>query len=158
MPTAAAADPIEEFRSWLGAAAAAGEAESGTAMTLATADRAGRPSARIVLLKAVDASGFRFFTNRDSRKGAELGANPSAALCFHWPRLERQVRVEGTVALLADAEARFAGREVERPPFWGGYLLAPERIEFWSGRANRLHERLLYTRANTGWTTARLYP
>ena len=190
-------DPIAEFRSLLAAAAAAGEPEGGTAMTLATADRAGRPSARIVLLKGVDAAGFRFFTNRDSRKGRELAGNPGGALCFHWARLECQVRVEGTVAALGDAEsdayfrarprgsqlgawasaqsqllasraelaarlaaaeARFAGREVERPPFWGGYLLTPERIEFWSGRADRLHDRLLYTRAAGGWTATRLSP
>jgi len=74
-------------------------------MTLATVDDAGRPSARIVLLKDVDARGFVFYTNYESRKGRELLAHPWAALCFHWQPMERQVRVEGPVERVTDAEA-----------------------------------------------------
>ena len=81
-------------------------------MTLATADAAGAPSARVVLLKDVDERGFAFYTNYDSRKGRDLAANPRAALCFFWQPLERQVRVEGTVGRVsrAESEAYFRSR------------------------------------------------
>jgi pyridoxamine 5'-phosphate oxidase len=77
-----------------------------TAMTLATADAKGRPSARIVLLKGVDPRGFVFFTNYASRKGKELAANPQAALAFLWKELERQVRIEGAVERVTPDESR----------------------------------------------------
>lgn len=89
-----ARDPVEQFRVWMDCAVAAGLAEP-TAMTLATATREGRPSARIVLLKRFDAAGFVFATNYGSRKGGELESNPLAALLFHWQPLHRQVRIEG---------------------------------------------------------------
>lgn len=89
-------DPVVQFGRWFEQARAADMIEP-NAMTLATASPAGRPSARMVLLKGFDAGGFVFFTNYDSRKGAELAANPLAALVFWWPPLERQVRVEGRV-------------------------------------------------------------
>lgn len=98
------ADPIVQFRAWFDEAAAAGATEP-TAMALATATPDGRPSLRMVLLKAVDERGFTFFTNTESRKGRELAANPRAALVFRWEVVERQVRVAGTVELLAAAEA-----------------------------------------------------
>src|SRR5436309_1475716 len=79
--------------------------EDVTAMTLATADKEGRPSARIVLLKGVDERGFIFFTNYDSRKGHELGENPQAAVAFYWAELERQVCVAGEVSKLSEAES-----------------------------------------------------
>jgi pyridoxamine 5'-phosphate oxidase len=83
-----------------------------TAVTLATADAAGRPSARQVLLKGFDARGFAFYTNYDSRKGRELAENPHAALCFYWPWLDEQVRIEGAVERLpaAESDAYFATR------------------------------------------------
>ncbi|MCS6945742.1 MAG: pyridoxamine 5'-phosphate oxidase [Sutterellaceae bacterium] len=96
-------DPLRQFQRWLDEALAAQVAEP-NAMTLATADATGRPSARIVLLKGFDARGFVFFTNYESRKAAELEANPHAALLFFWPELERQVRIEGKVARV-EAEA-----------------------------------------------------
>jgi pyridoxamine 5'-phosphate oxidase len=104
-------DPIEQFGRWFDEARAASVPEA-NAMTLATADAAGNPSARIVLLKSVDARGFAFYTNYDSRKGRELAANPRAALCFFWQPLERQVRVEGTVEKVGreESEAYFGGR------------------------------------------------
>ncbi len=97
-------DPIVQFRRWFDEAHAAGLYEP-NAMTLATAAPDGAPSARMVLLKGVDEHGFVFYTNLGSRKGRELRANPRAALCFHWPPLEVQVRVEGEATLVTDAEA-----------------------------------------------------
>jgi pyridoxamine 5'-phosphate oxidase len=97
-------DPFLLFARWLDEAKA-GEPNDHNAMTLATADAAGRPSARMVLLKDAGAGGFVFYTNLDSRKGQELAANPNAALLFHWKSLRRQVRVEGKVAQVSDAEA-----------------------------------------------------
>jgi len=99
-----AIDPIVRFQEWL-AEAHAREATDATAMSLATADATGRPAVRMVLLKAVDARGFVFYTNLASPKIADVGVNPRAALCFHWPKLERQVRIEGRVELVSDAEA-----------------------------------------------------
>ena len=192
-------DPIEHFASWLADAIAQDRAclPEPTAMTLATVDDAGRPSARIVLLKAVNTRGFVFYTNYESRKGRELLARRWAALCFHWQPLERQVRVEGSVSTVSDAEAdayfasrqrmsrigawasrqsetlestaalearvremeaRFAGSDVPRPPHWSGFRVRPERIEFWNGRAYRLHERLLYERDGDAWRTRQLFP
>ena len=104
-------DPIATFQR-LFAEAQQRETADATAAALATADAEGRPSVRIVLVKGVDELGFRFFTNLDSRKARELEENPRAALCFHWPVLARQVRVEGTVEPLSEAEsdAYFASR------------------------------------------------
>jgi pyridoxamine 5'-phosphate oxidase len=167
------------------------------AMTLATVDRAGRPSSRAVLLKGVDERGFVFYTNYDSRKGRELAENPHAALTFYWADLGRQVCVAGTVAKLpaAESEAYFKSRprgsrlaawasnqseavadrgaldarwnemaakfpgDVPLPPNWGGYVLRPERIEFWQGRLSRLHDRFCYTRQpDDSWKAERLAP
>lgn len=168
------------------------------AMTLATADQQGRPSARVVLLKGVDQRGFVFYTNYASRKAQELTENPRAALVFYWSDQERQVCVKGEISKLSpeesDAyfktrprgsqlgawaskqsavirdrvaleeqwrqmEARFPGEAIPRPDFWGGYLLRPVRIEFWQGRANRLHDRFCYTRQpDQSWVIERLSP
>lgn len=97
-------DPIRQFSRWFDEALAAEVAEP-NAMVLATADTAGRPSARVVLLKGFDERGFVFFTNYESRKGVELTANPQAALLFFWPEMERQVRIEGAVERVADDES-----------------------------------------------------
>ncbi|MBS0321590.1 MAG: pyridoxamine 5'-phosphate oxidase [Proteobacteria bacterium] len=104
-------DPFVQFALWLDAAIAAKALEP-SAMTLATVDADGRPSARVVLLKGVDGRGLVFYTNRDSRKGRELGARARAALVFFWPELERQVRVEGAVERTSEADdnAYFARR------------------------------------------------
>jgi pyridoxamine 5'-phosphate oxidase len=194
-PPATDPNPIAQFHAAVARAQAAGVDTTPT--TLATADADGRPSARMVLLRGVDERGFVFHTNYNSRKGRELDANPYAALCFHWPTLEEQIRIEGAVARLpadesdayfagrprgsqigawasaqseelaereqfdaqyAAAEARFAGKPVPRPPYWGGFLLAPSRIEFWYGRSSRLHDRILYVREGTEWRIKRLYP
>ena len=97
-------DPHALFETWF-AEAMAGEPHDANAMTLATADAAGAPSARMVLLKEHDPRGFVFFTNLDSRKGGELADNAQAALLFHWKSLRRQVRIEGPVELVTEAEA-----------------------------------------------------
>ncbi|HXH03385.1 MAG TPA: pyridoxamine 5'-phosphate oxidase [Candidatus Competibacteraceae bacterium] len=95
-------NPIHQFQRWFAEALEA-KAHDANAMTLATVDAAGQPHARIVLLKGVDERGFCFYTNYQSDKGLELAVNPHAALCFFWPELERQVRIEGTVERV-DAE------------------------------------------------------
>ncbi|MHA6721636.1 pyridoxamine 5'-phosphate oxidase [Sphingomonas sp. RS2018] len=104
-------DPLAIFDAWL-AEAGAGEPNDPNAMALATADARGRPSVRMVLLKGHDARGFVFYTNDEGRKAGELAANPHAALLFHWKSLRRQVRVEGAVEPVTDAEsdAYFASR------------------------------------------------
>ena len=106
-----APDPYRQFEHWLAEAVTAQLYEP-NAMTLATVDSAGRPAARIVLLKMFDSRGFVFFTNYQSRKGRELAANPGAALLFFWPELERQVRIEGKATPIDSAESAdyFASR------------------------------------------------
>jgi pyridoxamine 5'-phosphate oxidase len=189
-----ASDPFDQFREWLDAAQEAG-VPLADAMALATATVDGAPSARFVLLRALD-TGFVFFTNYGSRKGRELEANPRAALVFHWQPLGRQIRAEGPVEAVSPAEsaeyfatrprgaqlgawasaqsepipgraelekelARIAGEypgDVPVPPFWGGFRLVPERIEFWQHRDDRLHDRFVYEREDEGWRIRRLAP
>ncbi len=105
-------DPLKLFGEWY-AAAHRHETDLPNAMTLATADARGRVSARMVLLKQHGPDGFVFYTNLDSRKGLDLAANPYAALLFHWKSMKRQIRIEGTVALVGDdeADAYFATRD-----------------------------------------------
>ena len=104
-------DPFALFADWL-AEAGRIEPNDANAMALATADAAGRPSVRMVLLKGQGPDGFVFYTNRESRKAGDLAADPQAALLFHWKSLRRQVRIEGAVAHATDAEsdAYFASR------------------------------------------------
>ena len=113
-------DPIRQFEKWFEEASLSDIAEP-NAMALATSTPEGRPSVRVVLLRAVDQRGFAFFTNYESRKGRELDANPHAALVFFWPGLERQVRIEGQVErvdaeesdrVLPDPPARFEDRRL----------------------------------------------
>ena len=190
--------PFALFGAWF-TEAEASEPNDPNAMALATVAADGMPSVRMVLLKGFDETGFVFFTNLESRKGEQLKANPTAALCFHWKTLQRSVRVEGLVTPVSPAEAdayfatrprssrigawaskqsrplasrfdlerriaeytaRFGLGEVPRPPFWSGFRLAPLRIEFWKNGAFRLHDRLVFTRADLaeGWTIERLFP
>ena len=191
------ADPFALFAEWF-AEAREKELNDAEAMAFATADARGRPSVRMVLLRRFGPEGFGFFTNLDSRKGAELAENPYGALAVHWKSLRRQVRAEGRMEQVSDAEAdayfagrgrdsrigswvsdqsrplesralfearveamrqRFEGEDIPRPPRWSGFRLVPERIEFWSDRPHRLHERRLFTRqADGSWSEGLLYP
>ena len=190
-------DPIKLFRNWFAAALASGS-RLPESMTLATATKDGRPSARVVLLKQIDEAGFVFYTNYRSAKAKELEQNPQAALVFYWAGLDRQVRVEGCVERVSPAESdeyfktrpresqlgalaspqseviesrkvleanlrelenAFRDREVERPAYWGGYRLKPERIEFWENRPGRLHDRIAYhLKPDGSWAITRLAP
>jgi pyridoxamine 5'-phosphate oxidase len=189
-------DPIALFTAWFDEAKRTG-IYLPEAMTAATATRDGHPSARLVLLKGHDERGFVFYTNYESRKAEELAENPRAALVFHWPTLQRQVRIEGAVSKISaeesdayfrtrprgsqlsawaskqsavletrdqleqrfrEYEGQFSGSRVSLPPFWGGYRVVAERMEFWQGRINRLHDRICYVREGAGWTRYRAYP
>ena len=189
-------DPITRFNEWFEKAQQS-EPDLPNAVSLATVGADGQPSLRMVLLKTVDERGFVFYTNLESRKGGELAENPLAALLFHWKSLKRQVRIEGPVETVSDAEADayFATRDrgaqlgawasdqsrpmagrfdlekrvakytaqfgvgpVPRPPFWSGFRLLPHRMEFWSERKFRLHEREQFTRDGAKWRVERLFP
>lgn len=120
-------DPFRMFAAWMEEAIAS-EPNDPNAMTVATASPDGTPAARILLLKGVDERGFVFFTNKESRKGAELAANPRCALLFHWKSLGRQVRIEGSVEDVTDAEADayFASRpRVSRIGAWASQQSRP---------------------------------
>jgi len=189
-------DPLLQFAAWYREAGTSG-LQMPEAATLATASADGAPSARMVLVKDVGELGFVFYSNYESRKGAELASNPRAALLFHWEPLGRQVRVEGAVERLdaedsaayvrsrprgsqlsalgspqsqtiegrpaieqrvAALEESYRGRELPLPTNWGGFQLAPERVEFWQQRRDRLHDRLLYLPDRPGWKIERLAP
>jgi len=190
-------NPIVQFEKWFKEAMQA-EVLEPTAMTLSTVTEAGRPSARIVLLKGVEKNKFSFYTNYQSKKGKELEHNPACALTFFWPELERQVRIEGISerletsisevyfqsrprgsqvgawaspqssiikdrelleARVKEIEKRFEGKEVlPKPHQWGGYAVEPFEIEFWQGRASRLHDRIVYYKNDGEWVLHRLAP
>ena len=189
-------DPFELLARWIDDAGGTDSVEA-IAMCLATAGEDARPSARIVLMRGLDRDGLRFYTSYGSRKGRELTQNPWAAALFFWPKLQRQVRIEGRVSRLSDGESdayfdarprghrlaawaseqsaplesadvleerfahfeeRFEGEEVPRPHSWGGYLLVPVRFEFWTGRPNRMHERIAYSRSGQDWQATLLQP
>jgi pyridoxamine 5'-phosphate oxidase len=189
--------PFKQFAIWFDEAVSAGLQEP-NAMVLTTFGVGEGPHARTVLLKAHDDTGFTFYTNRTSRKGRDLAADPRCCALFPWYGLGRQVIVEGVTRQLskeesepyyhsrawlsqigawasrqssvlesraelddrvAELSARWPeGTEVPMPDFWGGYLIVPDRIEFWQSRQNRLHDRLSYRRSAGGWTIERLSP
>lgn len=98
-------DVLDKFASWFSEADADADIVDSSAVALATSDAQGRPSCRMVLLKSFDSTGFIFYTNLKSRKGMDLRENPAAALCFYWPSMARQVRIEGTVEPVTEDEA-----------------------------------------------------
>lgn len=196
----ALADPIAQFDLWFQAAreTSPGDWFEVNAMTLATADKAGNVSARILLLKGFDHGGPVFFSNYLSDKGRQLTENPQASLCFYWPHREQQIRIEGRVekvspelsdeyfqsrprgsqlgamvsqqsspvnsrlameTRLTELEQEFAAKQIPRPAHWGGYRVLPSRYEFWQGRENRLHDRIVYRATNSGgWLRERISP
>lgn len=191
------ADPLQLLATWHREAHEKGICDP-DAMTLATASPSGRPTARIVLFKGLDAGDILFVSNYASRKGREIDHNPQVALVFYWPALLRQIRVEGRAhraapeasdayfrkrpresqlgawassqsepiasraeleRRFAETEARFSGRDVERPPGWGMYRVTPRSVEVWIGGAHRLHDRFLFERVPDGsWSSQRLCP
>lgn len=191
------ADPIQQFEKWFDEAVQANITEP-NAMHLATVNEAGKPSSRIVLLKAVEAGSFVFYSNYQSKKGRELEQNPACALTFFWAEIERQVRIEGVASRVDDktSEAYFQSRPrgsqigawsspqsavikdrkileeralqmekkfetlqvLPKPQQWGGFTIEPLLIEFWQGRASRLHDRLQYTKIDGQWRIDRLAP
>jgi pyridoxamine 5'-phosphate oxidase len=190
------ANPFLQFAKWFEEAVGA-QVIDPNAMTVCSATKEGKPSARIVLLRNFSESGFVYYTNYNSRKGTEIEKNPNCALLFFWPELERQIRIEGIVKkqtfeesdlyfnsrpreskisawtseqskVIANREAlnekyeilnkKYPDENVPRPPYWGGYVLKPISIEFWQGRPNRLHDRILYTLENNNWKIERLSP
>ncbi|MFZ1517521.1 MAG: pyridoxamine 5'-phosphate oxidase [Ignavibacteriaceae bacterium] len=188
-------NPFVQFKLWFDLVQNADITEP-NAMTIATATKNGIPSARMVLLKAFDETGFTFFTNYESRKGKELLENPLASLLFWWREFERQVRIEGKIekisrneseeyfnlrpiksrygALASNQSEVVESREVlekrfldlekqfgENPPTpenWGGYKLIPNKFEFWQGRRDRLHDRIVYEKVKDDWKIYRLQP
>jgi pyridoxamine 5'-phosphate oxidase len=189
-------NPIVQFEHWLSHAYVNGVNEP-IAMTLSTCGPDHRPSSRVVLMRGFDDCGFRWYTNYNSRKAAELEANPFASLNFYWYTLDRQVRIDGKVEKLDAASSdeyfqtrpresqlgawasqqssplenreellqriedlgrQYEGKEIPRPPFWGGYCLTPDYFEFWQGRTSRLHDRFCYRLESGKWEINRLYP
>ena len=191
-------EPLTLFGMWF-EEAVEGEPGLPDAASLATADTAGRPSNRVVLVKRVSDLGFEFHTNYRSQKGEELAVDPWAALTYHWKSLGRQVRVEGRVERLSSEESdaywytrpresrisarsseqsqvvgsreeleaasaaeaeRIGEEEVDRPEHWGGYRLVPVRIEFWTHREDRFHERIEFARESGDgeWVRGLLQP
>jgi pyridoxamine 5'-phosphate oxidase len=189
-------NPLIQFEKWFQEALKAQVFEP-NGMVLATVSSVGRPSSRTVLLKRLNAEGFGFFTDYESRKGEHLTLHPYGSLTFWWKEIYRQVNIEGEVmkmplsegeayfrkrpknaqiaarashqsAPLASREAleeefdrlqkTYRGKVVQKPKRWGGYLLLPERVEFWQGRKNRLHDRFLYVKVDNEWIISRLSP
>lgn len=190
-------DPLEQFRIWFHEALEVGVMEP-NAFTLATVANDGTPSARVLLLKGVDESGFVFYTNYNSEKANNLAAIPFGSMVFLWLELERQVRISGPVSKVTrdESEIYFHSRPRESqigawvspqsqiissrdvleqnliiqqekfrnteviplPDYWGGYRLQPLQIEFWQGRANRLHDRILFSAVESEWKLERLAP
>ena len=190
-------NPIVQFERWM-VEAVKNKVNLPNAMHLSTAGKDGKPSGRVVLLRGFDERGFVFFTNYDSRKGNELRNNNYASMTFFWYELFRQVRIEGYVHKVTEAESdayfqsrpresqisalaseqsrlldsresleqrvrelekRFKDQPVPRPDYWGGFYLSPIYVEFWQGRAHRLHDRILYKlEKNNFWNMHLLSP
>ncbi len=192
-------DPINQFEKWIAEARdnSPGDWFEANAMTLATSDKAGQVTSRIVLLKDIRPSGFVFFTNYESAKGQQIASNAQGSVTFYWPHLERQVRAVGQLEKISreesetyfhsrpvgsqlgaiasrqstelssreeienaynELEKQYADKVIPMPEWWGGYLLKLSKVEFWQGRANRLHDRIEYRSENDSWEMLRLAP
>ena len=198
------ASPFELLKAWMNEAIEA-QVQEPYAMSLATCGADNKPSVRIVLMREITDTCIVFYTNYESAKGQDIAENPNAEALFFWHKLERQIRISGSIAKIdaAKSAAYFQKRphdsqvgawvsqpqsgevanrtlmeqtfeqlqtdyptdsKVPTPEFWGGYEITIEKIEFWQGRANRMHDRIVYTLDTTGsngvlnWTTKRLLP
>ena len=191
--------PFELLKAWMNEAIEA-QVQEPYAMSLATCGADNKPSVRIVLLREMTDKGIVFYTNYESAKGQDIAENPNAEALFFWHKLERQIRISGSIAKIdADKSAAYfqkrphdsqvgawvsqpqsgevANREVMEqtfeqlqtdypegtavptPEFWGGYEITINNIEFWQGRANRMHDRIVYHKeADGSFSTTRLLP
>lgn len=194
--------PFELLKAWMDDALAE-KVQEPYAMSLATCGADNKPSVRVVLLREITETGIIFYTNYESAKGQDIAENPNAEALFFWHKLERQIRISGSIAKIdADKSAAYfqkrphdsqvgawvsqpqsgevANRDVMEqtfeqlkadypkgaliptPTFWGGYEITIEQIEFWQGRANRMHDRIVYTQdskeGEASWTIKRLLP
>jgi pyridoxamine 5'-phosphate oxidase len=190
------AEPFALFEQWFADANNSGILLP-ESMSVSSCNQDGQPSSRMVLLKSYDEHGFVFYTNYSSRKSHELADNSKVALLFHWNVLQRQIRIEGTVEKVSEAESKayfhsrdrgsqigawaskqsqklqyenelkermthysdkYAQGEVPHPEFWGGWRVKPSYIEFWQGRANRLHDRVCFEKQTEQWENFKLHP
>ena len=145
MPIPQEADPLALFASWYDEASRCTSIEDHTTAALATADADGTPDLRMVLLKGFDAAGFVFYTNLHSPKAQQLSANPSAALCFHWAPLEKQIRIRGPVAAVSEteADAYFASRPLQ------------SQIGAWASKQSQPLEGILELERRVAYFTAK---
>lgn len=189
-------NPFIQFQTWLKEAVDSGD-QHANAMVLSTVNENNIPSSRVLLLKDISHDGFTFYTNYSSKKADDMNHNPHVAMLFFWEKLERQVRIEGSVLLLSEPESKdyfnirpresqiaawvsnqskvinnrkeldvsfayfanlYENKEVPKPPHWGGYVLVPNKMEFWQGRENRLHDRIQYSKVKDNWKIERLAP
>jgi pyridoxamine 5'-phosphate oxidase len=189
-------NPVKQLETWLKEALEV--EDEPTAMILGTVSEEGQPATRTVLLKDIIGDKLVFYTNYQSRKGNQIEKNPRVSLTFFWPKLERQVNVEGIAEKVApeisDAyfqtrprtsrlgawashqsrviknrseivvaftklAAKYVGQKVPRPDYWGGYAVKAQRFEFWQGRPNRLHDRILFSNPEKDkWQIDRIAP
>jgi len=191
-------NPFKLFEEWFEEAKKS-ELNDPNALALATSNKEGAPSVRMVLLKGFSEKGFVFYTNLNSKKSGDIQSNPHASMCFHWKSLLRQIRIVGKINSVSDKDAdeyynsraygsrigAWASKQstvldnrdqlyqaiedfkkkypdennVPRPKHWSGWNLTPDEIEFWLDGENRIHERLKYTRDQTGsWNKSLLSP
>ncbi|AGP48581.1 pyridoxamine 5'-phosphate oxidase [Psychrobacter sp. G] len=193
------ASPFELLNVWMNEAIEA-QVQEPYAMSLATCGADNKPSVRIVLLREITDKGIVFYTNYESAKGQDIAENPNAEALFFWHKLERQIRISGSIAKIdADKSAAYfqkrphdsqvgawvsqpqsgevanrdvmeqtfeqlktdypEGAAVPTPEFWGGYEITVNEMEFWQGRANRMHDRIVYHKeADGSFSTKRLLP